>query len=205
MPLSQVPNTMNENDSYFATGDLLATLSSAARTGWILGDGRTIGDASSGATNRANADTLNLYTLLWNAYADSICPVSTGRGASAAADFAAHKTIQILDFRGRSISFKDNMGGTTAGRLTTAGGGVDGVTLGASGGTETHTLTAAQMPSHSHTATYDGTSGINTASNRVMTTSGGNGLGTFTSSTAGSGGAHPNVHPTIVLNAMIKL
>src|SRR5690242_7989512 len=34
-------------------------------TGWVPLRGTSIGDASSGATERANADTVNLFTLLW--------------------------------------------------------------------------------------------------------------------------------------------
>lgn len=58
---------------------------------------------------------------------------------------------RVPDVRGRAICGKDNMGGTAAGRLTTGGSGLNGATLGAAGGSETHTLTSGQMPSHSHT------------------------------------------------------
>lgn len=40
------------------------------------------------------------------------------------------------------------MGGTAANRMTSGGGGVAGATLGAAGGGQTHTLTAAQMHEH---------------------------------------------------------
>jgi microcystin-dependent protein len=42
------------------------------------------------------------------------------------------------------------MGGTAASRLTSGGSGVDGATLGATGGAETHTMTTTEMPSHTH-------------------------------------------------------
>jgi microcystin-dependent protein len=38
------------------------------------------------------------------------------------------------------------MGGTSANRLTNQSGGLNGDTLGAMGGSETHTLTEAQLP-----------------------------------------------------------
>lgn len=54
------------------------------------------------------------------------------------------------DTRGRTGIGKDNMGGTSANRITAAGCGMDGDVLGTVGGTETHTLTVAQMPAHAH-------------------------------------------------------
>jgi len=103
------------------TGTVSDYIGSTAPSGWLFLDGRTIGSASSGATNRANADTQALYELLWNSMANAEAPVSSGRGASAAADFAANKTITIPDARGRVIAGRDNMGGTAANRLTSGG------------------------------------------------------------------------------------
>jgi microcystin-dependent protein len=45
------------------------------------------------------------------------------------------------------------MGGTSANRLTGLTAGVDGDTLGGTGGAESHTLTTAQLASHSHANT----------------------------------------------------
>jgi len=72
-----------------------------APVGWLLVDGKTVGNAASGATSRANADTAALFTELWNFPAASV-PIysSTGavstRGVSAAADFAANKRIALF-------------------------------------------------------------------------------------------------------------
>ena len=68
--------------------------------GWILERGNSIGDASSGATERANADTQALFTLLWvnTSYGLQNSSGSTAsRGASAAADYAAHCRLVLSD------------------------------------------------------------------------------------------------------------
>jgi len=49
----------------FTTGDAKLTFKSVPDTGWVFMNDGTIGDASSGATTRANADTSNLFSLLW--------------------------------------------------------------------------------------------------------------------------------------------
>lgn len=70
--------------------------------GWLKCTGETIGDASSNATLRANADMLALFTHLWT-YNNGAIYTSGGAGstygASAAADFAAHKRLALPDFR----------------------------------------------------------------------------------------------------------
>lgn len=135
------------------TGIMTDWIGGTPPSGWILLDGRTIGNASSSATNRANADTQALFTALWNAYPNSILGVSGGRGASAAADFAANKNITVPDFRGKTAVGRDNMGGTAANRVTNSTASPDGNTVGASGGIQKHQLVASEMPSHVHSVT----------------------------------------------------
>lgn len=55
-------------------------------------------------------------------------------------------TFGIGDMRGRVPAGKDDMGGTAAGRLTDDGSGVDGATLGATGGAESVALVQANLP-----------------------------------------------------------
>lgn len=59
-------------------------------------------------------------------------------------------TFAIPDMRGRVAAGVDNMGGTAANRITAAGSGITGTTIGASGGAQTHALTTAQLAAHNH-------------------------------------------------------
>lgn len=87
-------------------------------SGWIKENGGTIGNVASGATNRANADTVALFTLLWETFDQTMLPIQnsagavTTRGASAAADFAAAKRMPLFDTRTRFIrGADDGLGG----------------------------------------------------------------------------------------------
>lgn len=53
---------------------------------------------------------------------------------------------KLPDLRGRGLVGQDNMGSGAAGRLSWSSA------IGTAGGTQTHTLTVAQMPAHAHTA-----------------------------------------------------
>jgi microcystin-dependent protein len=135
--------------------------------------------------------------------ADAQAAVSGGRGANAAADFAAHKRITLPDARDRVIAGKGNMSGSSADRLTGLSGGVEGDTLGASGGAETHTLITNEMPAHNHTLSR--ASGADHAGGVGIQGSGAAETGTSNSSSTGGGAAHNNVQPTLILNKIVKL
>lgn len=104
------------------TGAIMPHSLPTAPSGWIKGNGGTIGNASSGASTRANADTLNLYTAYWTNYDNARLPIFTSagaastRGANAAADFAANKRLAIPEIRGEHIRFWDDSRGIDAGR-----------------------------------------------------------------------------------------
>lgn len=153
-----------------ATGVILDYVGSSLPTGYVWPNGQTIGSASSLATGRANADTANLFTLLWNSWADAQAPVLPGgRGATAAADFAANKTIALPDLRGRVVAALDNLGGASAAsRLTSTTMTPDGTTRGATGGTQTST--AATTSTGTGSGTIAGTtSGTLTVTGYVVT------------------------------------
>ena len=134
-------------------------------------------------------------------YADLFSAISTTYGAG-----DGSSTFNVPDLRGRAVGGQDDMGGTSANRLTGTSGGVNGDTLGGTGGLETHTLTTAQLAAHTHGTVYDTTDEAGGNDNpRVNFEPSHQSVGTITQSTStGGGGAHNNVQPTIILNYIIK-
>ena len=107
-------------------------------------------------------------------------------------------TFNLPDARGRVVAGKDDMGGTASGRLTSISNA-----LGAAGGEQSHTLTIGEMPAHTHNM-----NGYSGAKNNGAGPAGTSDIGTaqeqVTQST-GSGEAHNNVQPTLILNKIIKV
>lgn len=156
------------------SGSMAAFAGSTTPSGWLLCDGSAV----------SRTTYASLYTAIGTTY-------GVGDGSS---------TFNLPDLRGRVVAGKDNMGGSAASRITSAGSGITGTTLGATGGAETHTLTTAQLASHSHdVAITDGGAGSSTA---ISTTTSGYTLDATT--TAGSGSAHNNTQPTLIANYIIK-
>jgi hypothetical protein len=137
-----------------ATGDLKVRYGTGALTGFVRANGRTIGSATSGASERANADVQVLFQYLWDTDANLV--VSTGRGVSSAADWAANKTITLPDWRGRALAALDDMGNSAAGRLTATYFGATATTLGAAGGAESKAVVTANLPPYTPAGTFSG-------------------------------------------------
>ncbi|MTW19350.1 hypothetical protein GJ689_24465 [Rhodoplanes serenus] len=116
--------------------------------GWVRKNGRTIGSATSGATELADSSARRLFDLLWS---DTNLAVAGGRGANAAADWAAGKTLALPDARGRVQAGLDDMGAPAAGRLTATYFGQNGTVLGAAGGLQSAALATANLPPISYT------------------------------------------------------
>jgi hypothetical protein len=131
----------------FSTGDVKWRLEESTISGWVRVNGRTIGNAASGASERANADTQALFIYIWTTYADGICPVVGGRGTGALADYNAGKQITLLDARSKTIFGLDDMGNAAAGGFTGVDFHAGSATIGGSFcGTNLTTLTASQIP-----------------------------------------------------------
>jgi microcystin-dependent protein len=212
-----------------ATGDFKDVYNTGFYPGSCVVTLARSGTATSGATERANADTSSLFVFLWNA--DANLAVSGGRGANAAVDFAANKTMTLPDCRGRGRSALADMGNSDSGRVSVAYFGCTGLVLGCAGGSENTTLTLAQLPTGitaTGTSTAQATGGAALAYNsggvfsdvgfsptgsgtHVPTTTGSwaaqttlTGTATVTSNNT-SGTAHRTVQPTILVTTYIKL
>ena len=164
------------------TGDYVDNHGTAVIAGRVRANGKTIGNAASGATELASSTCQALFQWLWNG--DSNLAVSGGRGASALADWNANKTIALPDLNARSRFGIDGMGASATLRLTGAtflSG--NATTLGSSGGTAAETLGINQIASHTHT----GTTQASTAHSHSFTTaSAGSHNHTGTTDTQGS-------------------
>lgn len=144
-------------------------------------------------------------------YADLFTAIGTTYGTG-----DGSTTFNVPDLRGRVIAGQDDMGGTSADRLTNQTGGLDGDTLGATGGAETHTLTGAQSGTSAHGHTISGgilsgggsalQTGLESRDNlnNVQYNEGFDNFTVANSTEADASQAHNNVQPTIVLNYIIK-
>lgn len=136
------------------TGDIIIRTVGGTLSGYVRCNGRTIGNGSSGASERANADTSALFAYLWNGHADAILAVSSGRGSTAAADFAANKTIALPDFRLAGPFGVSDMGNTALSTPATLAFTTGSATAGASkAGANDHTIASTEVPNHTHTGT----------------------------------------------------
>jgi len=126
----------------FSTGDAKLTLKTVADPGWVMANDGTIGDATSGATTRANADCEALFILIWTNINNTNAPVTPGgRGTGAKADFDAHKKIGLTKMLGRALAVAGSGLGLTARPL----GNVQGA--------ETYTFSGGEHAAHTHGVT----------------------------------------------------
>lgn len=186
----------------------IALPDSATEGKWLFCAGGTIGDASSGGTVRANADTSSLFTFLWTNGNDTTLPIQTSaggastRGASAAADFAAQKRMSLPNWKDKGPMGYDESGTFNA--------------MFATGGEETHLLTGLEsgVNAHFHSIAMYGigvvdiphhhdvqyTQGCDGAKSALIGSAG----GTNNCSSANATNAHNNLQPYFVTNFVIK-
>lgn len=132
----------------YQTADIKVRYGTGVHSGWVRGNGRTIGSATSGATERANSDTQALWEYLCTNDTVLRATISGGYSGSCANDFASNKTIQLPDYRGRAIAGLGDMGNSATTDLTTTycGGGGDPTVLGQACGSQSTTITQSHLP-----------------------------------------------------------
>jgi len=170
----------------FEVGDTKWRMCPTASGKWLLMNGGTIGNAGSGASLRANADTYNLFEFLYNNVSDTYAPVSGGRTGNVLNDFNSLKTIVIPPM--------DSMV-----QVGFSGGEAEFNVLGKNAGAKTHQLSVGELASHGHTVS-GGNHSSHTASvfgNHGSGGSGGagfllgdNGVNVWQSAVIGGDGAH---------------
>jgi microcystin-dependent protein len=132
----------------------------------------------------------------------------------------------LPDLRGRVVAGKDDMGGSSANRLTDADDGLNGDTLGDTGGGETQTLVTANLPAYTPSGTVATTVTMNSnaAVAIIASAAGANPFGgsagsanstaaiTATASSTLTGAAQGGtstafgiVQPTIILNKLLRI
>jgi hypothetical protein len=196
--LTAVPPPVVLPEQLVQTGMIHGELVNTSKVGYVRLNGKTIGNAASGATERANADTASLFAYLWTNLSDAIAPVSGGRGGSAAADYAINKTIQLIDCRARTLLGLDDMGNAPFGSLFAGNNFIVGspVIPGSLLGQNGAVLSATQMPAHVHTGTTSGVAdhlhGISFSS--ATAAEGANHTHTFSGTTTGESVGHHHTY-----------
>lgn len=125
-------------------------------------------------------------------------------------------TFNVPDRRGRGDVGRDNMGGTSADRLTGQTGGIDGDKLGNTGGAETDSPTIAKLPAVTPAGSVSSVVSGGTVGGTSSSVNTPNGAGvyptgaatiavasTFTGTPFGGATAHNNVQPVGVSNSII--
>lgn len=152
------------------TGEIIAYSGSSEPQGWLFCDGR--------AVSRATYATL--FAVIGETY-------GVGDGGT---------TFNLPDLRGRIPMGLDNLGGTSANRVTAS----EADTLGGASGFEEHTLLVEEMPSHQHSYSRLA-SGLG---DRTQPAGGTIGSSTANTGSAGGGLPHNNMQPYLAVNYLVK-
>lgn len=172
-------------------GCIMPFAGATAPDGWLLCHGQAV----------SRTTYVDLFAAIGTAY-------GPGDGST---------SFNLPDLRGRVAAGRDDMGGVDAGRLV--GGIANRTVLGGVGGAATHTLNTGEMPAHNHGVTDPGHThsglwsdpqaaifaaqvGYGNGNNATVRNLNAATTG-ISIQNAGSGGAHNNTQPTLILNYVI--
>jgi microcystin-dependent protein len=124
-----VSSAQNNPVGFIPAGCVMPYAGASAPAGWLLCAGQAVSRIDYGA----------LFAVVGTTY-------GSGDGST---------TFNLPDLRGRVIAGEDDMGGTAANRLTSAGSGINGLALGAAGGAQTMTISSSNLPVHQHSINHD--------------------------------------------------
>lgn len=142
-------------------------------------------------TNTAPSNWLLCYGQAVNrtTYSDLFAVIGTTFGVG-----DGSTTFNLPDMRGRFPLGQDDMGGSSANRVTSAN--ADGIGL--SDGAETHTLDTSELAAHTHSVRTKDTGGTQQSLSANASS------GMTTSGSTGGDAAHDNMSPYLTLNYIIK-
>jgi hypothetical protein len=139
-----------------STGDIKFRMTSEVLLNWVKLNGQKIGNSGAAGADLTGAQYQNLYNYLWVNCINTHCPVATGRGATAVADWNAGKNLQLPDWRGTGPIGLDDMGNVRANRVpdsNVTSAGDTAIVPGATGGQANHTMTVNELVAHRHGGT----------------------------------------------------
>jgi microcystin-dependent protein len=171
MALVKLTQQLMADDASIPTGTIFPYGGETAPAGWLLCDGSIV----------SRTDYAELFESIGESY---------GEGNKVS-------TFGIPDMRGRIPVGLDNMGGTSANRITGEWADVRGGKSGA----ETETLDTNKIPAHTHGYFRKITTGGSSAGgdpNSITNT-------TINMDNTGSGMGHNNMQPSLVVNYIIKI
>jgi microcystin-dependent protein len=108
-------------------------------------------------------------------------------------------TFNIPDMRGRFALGQDDMGGSSANRVTAT----QADNLGQSSGAETHTLSTGELPSHSHPMDVNYPSAFGSTNPNLPYLNSNTIYATKQTGASGGGSTHNNMPPYVTLNFII--
>lgn len=178
------------------SGYTLQTKGSGANPEWVMRD-VPIGSIVPYAGSSAPSGWLLCYgqAVSRTTYGDLFGVIGTTFGVG-----DGSTTFNVPDLRGRIPLGKDNMGGTSANRVTAA----EADTIGGASGAETHTLVVSEMPAHGHDAYIKKGGAATFPALADGTDASSLNSGYVSIGNTGGDGAHNNVQPYITLNSIIK-